>query len=237
MVEVSSPRDWAATAPQGRGLRIAGGAAGVFLGIVLLVPAADVKLHRSAGLPPSRSEAQGLSVFALPALDRAAGSRSGWRWASAWLLVLGVRRLWVLVPAALPGGLFPLSDWARLLARRPWPSSPPRRRAAASATWSTARPLKPSGRTCCSWRPLTALAFAGRVPRLGGPTRGPRRSGGGRGGGHGRWPSAWRSGAPALPLDDPPTRLKTGVAHRGAALRRARGRSAVCLPTVSARGS
>ncbi len=221
MLEVSSPRDWAVPAPQGRGLRIAGLAAGFFLGLVLLVAAGTKLIDPLAFAEQIRAHGLDVALPALPLAWIALGLEVG----LGLLLVLGVRRLWVVVPAALLVGFF------LFLTGRDY--------------WRAAHGIEPAAAACgcfgnlvdrtpaqAFWQdllllaPAAALAFAGRG-------RGARRM---------PWKRVAAAAvvtslavgfavrAPALPLDDLATRLKPGIA--AAQLCAGRGAERVCLPTV-----
>jgi len=226
VVEVSSPRDWAAATPEGRGLRIAGSAAGAFLGLVLLVAAGAKLLDPQAFA--EQIQAQGLD-FGLPAMA-VARLALALEVALGLLLVMGVRRLWVLVPAALLVGFF------LFVTGRDY--------------WRAARGIEPPAAACgcfgnlvertpgqAFWQdllllvPALALAFVGRDGGAG--ARSARRL---------PWArvaaAALGTGlavvfavrAPALPLDDFATRLKPGVA--AAQLCAGRETDRVCLATL-----
>jgi uncharacterized membrane protein YphA (DoxX/SURF4 family) len=198
-----------------------GTAAGVFLGLVLLVAAwakaldpqgfADqVRAEGLAGLLPS-------GAVALAAIGLEVGLGAA--------LVLGVRRLWVLLPAVALVAFFLF-----LTGRAYWKSA--HGEAAADAGCGCFGNLVQRSPAEAFWEdlallvPALALAFAGRETRPAAPRA---RTALALAATAGALLLAWKS--PELPLDDLATRLRPGV--RLADLCAGAGKERVCLDGVA----
>jgi uncharacterized membrane protein YphA (DoxX/SURF4 family) len=217
VLEVSSPLAAEGAAPSGRLAQVAGAAGAAFLGLVLLVAAAAKALDPLAFA--QQIHQQGLA-FALSAptwavlaiaLEVALGA----------LLLLGVRRLWVLIPATLLVAFFVF-----LTGRDAWRAAhgtlPEDAACGCFGNLVERTPAQAFWQDLLLLVPALGLAFVGR----------PREA---------RFPGARLAAAavatlaavgfairaPSLPLDDFATRLRPGA--RTAALCAGSGAERVCL--------
>jgi len=206
-----------------RSLVVLGTLGSVFLGVILLVAVWGKAIAPAAFVGEIESRGLGLLIGPAGVAYLALGLEAG----LGVLLLLGVRRLWVLIPTALLVAFFLAltgQDYLRSLAGLEAHGSS----CGCFGNLVTRTPAQAFWQDLALMVPALVLAFFGRPPRDAARTVPPVRTTLALAAAVGAVVLAWR--APGLPLDDLATRLKPGVDVTEVCA--GEGSERVCLDTV-----